>query len=199
MKRIIFALALVLCTCMLLTCCERDDSENTNNNNENSSGIIYDDWDEIVNANGNEKEKAPDVAPASDDVENLRTVGAISDNLSEIDENPTETVTESLPDQSTQTNEIIPYILPNEVGESANENADEMNASSEDSASEISENNSLNVQDETVQDENESFVWITSTGKKYHSNSDCSNMKNPKKVTKDYAEEKNYTPCKKCF
>lgn len=43
------------------------------------------------------------------------------------------------------------------------------------------------------------MVWIPSSGTKYHSKSTCSNMKNPKQVTKEEAEEDGYEPCKKCY
>ena len=43
-------------------------------------------------------------------------------------------------------------------------------------------------------------VWIpTNGGKKYHTRSDCSNMKNPVEVSISYALSKGYTACKKCF
>ena len=43
------------------------------------------------------------------------------------------------------------------------------------------------------------MVWIPKTGKKYHSKSSCSNMKNPSQVTKEEAEDMGYEPCKKCY
>ncbi len=43
------------------------------------------------------------------------------------------------------------------------------------------------------------LVWIPSSGTKYHSTSTCSNMKDPAQVTKEYAEQKGYEPCKKCY
>ena len=44
-------------------------------------------------------------------------------------------------------------------------------------------------------------VWISATGTKYHSKNNCGTM-NPakaKKMTKQEAERKGYTPCKKCY
>ncbi|MBE6738846.1 MAG: hypothetical protein E7565_00845 [Ruminococcaceae bacterium] len=41
-------------------------------------------------------------------------------------------------------------------------------------------------------------VWIPQSGKKYHSKSTCSNMKNPRQVSKSEAESMGYTPCSKC-
>ena len=47
--------------------------------------------------------------------------------------------------------------------------------------------------------ENKSLVWISKTGKKYHLNPDCSNMKNPLQITIEEAEIRDYIPCKKCY
>ena len=43
------------------------------------------------------------------------------------------------------------------------------------------------------------MVWIPRTGKKYHSNERCSNMKNPSYVTIEEAVRRGFTPCKKCY
>ncbi len=43
------------------------------------------------------------------------------------------------------------------------------------------------------------MVWIPKSGTKYHAHSGCSNMKNPGQVTKEEAEDRGYTPCKKCW
>lgn len=43
------------------------------------------------------------------------------------------------------------------------------------------------------------MVWIPRTGSKYHSNPNCSNMKDPTKVTLEEAKERGYDPCKKCY
>ena len=45
----------------------------------------------------------------------------------------------------------------------------------------------------------ESTVWIPRTGSKYHSNSSCSNMKNPTQVSLSQAQSSGYEPCKKCY
>ena len=47
-------------------------------------------------------------------------------------------------------------------------------------------------------DSNSKMVWIPQSGSKYHSNSDCSNMKNPTKVTIEEAIKQGYEPCKRC-
>jgi len=44
-----------------------------------------------------------------------------------------------------------------------------------------------------------SMVWIPNSGSKYHSYAGCSNMKNPKQVAKQDAENQGYEPCKKCW
>lgn len=45
----------------------------------------------------------------------------------------------------------------------------------------------------------ETMVWISETGRKYHRNSGCSNMKSPTQVTKSEAEARGLIPCKKCY
>ena len=42
-------------------------------------------------------------------------------------------------------------------------------------------------------------VWITKSGKKYHSNPNCSQMKSPVAIDLLEAIEKGYTPCGKCY
>ena len=44
----------------------------------------------------------------------------------------------------------------------------------------------------------ETMVWIPKTGSKYHANSYCSNMSNPRQVTLTEAKRKGYTACSKC-
>ena len=43
------------------------------------------------------------------------------------------------------------------------------------------------------------MVWIPEHGKKYHSDYDCSGMKNPTEVTLEYAESWGYDPCYFCY
>lgn len=43
------------------------------------------------------------------------------------------------------------------------------------------------------------YVWIPSSGSKYHQYSGCSNMDNPQKVTLDEAKAMGYTACKRCY
>lgn len=50
----------------------------------------------------------------------------------------------------------------------------------------------------TTQEASGVMVWIPSSGSKYHTHSGCSNMKNPKQVTKEEAEQMGYEPCKRC-
>ncbi len=43
------------------------------------------------------------------------------------------------------------------------------------------------------------MVWIPKSGSKYHSDPECSNMKDPAQVSLSQAESMGYTPCKKCW
>ena len=51
----------------------------------------------------------------------------------------------------------------------------------------------------TVDDDKVESVWVVSGGKKYHSDSDCSNMKYPKQISIESAKKQGYTACKKCY
>ena len=50
----------------------------------------------------------------------------------------------------------------------------------------------------TEQQPVEAMVWIPQNGKRYHTNPNCSNMKNPSQVTISQAQAWGYTPCQKC-
>lgn len=46
----------------------------------------------------------------------------------------------------------------------------------------------------------DALVWVpTNGGKKYHSKSSCSNMKNPRQVTKQTAINEGFGPCGRCY
>ena len=45
----------------------------------------------------------------------------------------------------------------------------------------------------------EPMVWIPYSGSKYHRTSSCSGMKGPTQVTLSEAQQRGYTPCKKCY
>lgn len=55
------------------------------------------------------------------------------------------------------------------------------------------------LEEQASEEQSEEYVYIPSSGSKYHSNSSCSNMRNPSKVTKSEAEAQGYDPCKKCY
>ncbi len=48
-------------------------------------------------------------------------------------------------------------------------------------------------------DQQETMVWVSDSGKKYHSKSSCSNMSNPHQISLSDAQAQGYTPCKKCY
>lgn len=43
------------------------------------------------------------------------------------------------------------------------------------------------------------IVYVSRTGSKYHSNPNCSNMKNPSSMTMEEAQAKGLEACKKCY
>lgn len=42
-------------------------------------------------------------------------------------------------------------------------------------------------------------VWVSNTGSKYHSQSSCSNMKNPRQISLNDAKTRGLDACKKCY
>lgn len=48
-------------------------------------------------------------------------------------------------------------------------------------------------------DSQEQMVWIPQSGSKYHNNSSCSGMNNPRQVTISEAQNMGYKPCNKCY
>lgn len=50
-----------------------------------------------------------------------------------------------------------------------------------------------------AQQPQEQMVWVSQSGGKYHSNSSCSNMKNPTQITISEAQNRGLEPCKKCY
>lgn len=52
---------------------------------------------------------------------------------------------------------------------------------------------------ETSAEPSEPMVWISHTGKKYHSSPYCSNMKGPSQVSLSEAQKRGKTPCSKCY
>lgn len=47
--------------------------------------------------------------------------------------------------------------------------------------------------------EDNTIVWISDTGKRYHSNPDCSGLKDPSPVRRSYAVSHGYTACSRCY
>ncbi len=105
----------------------------------------------------------------------------------------------------TNNEEISEYeesvVINEESKEISNENPKDETTSTpnEESKEEPKEEPKDESIEESIEDPEEEWVWIPQSGSKYHSNKNCSNMKNPNKVTKEYAKEHGYEPCKKCY
>ncbi len=61
------------------------------------------------------------------------------------------------------------------------------------------ENQELDPAETEQPQSQETMVWIPKSGSKYHSDPECSNMKDPAQVSLSQAESMGYTPCKKCW
>ena len=51
----------------------------------------------------------------------------------------------------------------------------------------------------TEKPQSSTMVWVTSSGKKYHSSSSCSNMKSPYQISKQDAINSGRSACSKCY
>ena len=60
------------------------------------------------------------------------------------------------------------------------------------------ENTSSNDADTALEDKATATVWVSISGKKYHSKPTCSNMKSPGQISLEDAQKQGYEPCKKC-
>lgn len=120
-----------------------------------------------------------------------------------------------------ETEPVLITVIEPEEPESNNETAissDSYSEAPEESYSEPEEQPAQDIPDETsanppkaqeepVAEQNQvqeseptgEMVWITSGGDRYHRDSSCSNMKNPREVTIDEAEALGKTPCQKCY
>lgn len=51
----------------------------------------------------------------------------------------------------------------------------------------------------TTPETQKSYVWASRTGKRYHSNEYCSNMKSPRQITLEEAGAEGLSPCQNCY
>ena len=63
---------------------------------------------------------------------------------------------------------------------------------------EIGETTEASQTETMAGDAEDIFVYVTESGSKYHSKPNCSDMKDPKKLSLAEAEALNYAPCKRC-
>nr|DAW38148.1 MAG TPA: Protein of unknown function (DUF4236) [Caudoviricetes sp.] len=61
------------------------------------------------------------------------------------------------------------------------------------------DNTTDNTANNTAEETKVDMVWYVDGGSRYHSRSSCSNMGNPKQITKEEAESMGLTPCKRCY
>lgn len=64
-----------------------------------------------------------------------------------------------------------------------------------------SDNSNAQADNSNVQSDNNKtdMVWYVDGGSRYHRNSNCSNMENPKQISLDDAKKMGLTPCKRCY
>ncbi len=54
------------------------------------------------------------------------------------------------------------------------------------------------IESGTAKEDPDVFVWVENKGKEYHTDKDCSDMKDPKQIKKSRAEKQKLKPCEKC-
>ncbi len=59
-------------------------------------------------------------------------------------------------------------------------------------------NNTTKPNNSSSNNEKVQMVWIASSGNKYHTKSNCSNMKSPRQISLNDAKNQGYTACKRC-
>ena len=80
----------------------------------------------------------------------------------------------------------------------AAEQAEQARLAEEQAQAEAAAQAQAEAQAQTAEQNQTEMVWIPASGKKYHSRSTCSNMKNPRQVSLSEAQNAGYEPCKKC-
>lgn len=83
--------------------------------------------------------------------------------------------------------------------EEARKKAEEEQRRAQEAAQKAANEAAAAAQAPSTPETNGATVWIPRTGSKYHSNPNCSNMKNPSAVTIDQALAWGYDRCKKCW
>jgi len=86
--------------------------------------------------------------------------------------------------------------------ESATQNTKPQQSSNNTSSSQFDSQPSQSVESNpvvSVPNSQEVYIAGSGRGKRYHSNPNCSNMKNPVPLTIEDAQARGYTPCKKCY
>lgn len=109
---------------------------------------------------------------------------------------PEQQEVQDMPEVQEQQNEVT---TPNKTEEETNVGQGSSTSTSGTQHS-TTPNNNVSVTVPTYEDTTGNLVWVpVNGGTKYHSNSSCSKMKDPKQVTKEHAEANGYTACKRCY
>ena len=130
------------------------------------------------------------LSPLADDEEtSTNTENIITSSENSFSE--TSTSSESTSSESTSSSDEI---SSSETSESGNISSTESSKPSNTS----SINSTVKPNNTTSNNEQETMVWISATGKKYHSKPSCGSMKSGTKVTLKEAQNQGLTACKNC-
>lgn len=109
-------------------------------------------------------------------------------------------------DSATTTITVVDKEAEEQERKEAEEKAEQERIAQEQAEKEAQEQAEREAQEQAQQsqasanmDSQEQMVWIPQSGSKYHSNSSCSGMNNPRQVTISEAQNMGYKPCNKCY
>ena len=102
---------------------------------------------------------------------------------------------DTLPSLQTAPESVYNAQVSNGNAQSDNSNAQADNSNAQ------ADNSNAQADNSNVQSDNNKadMVWYVDGGSRYHRNSNCSNMENPKQISLDDAKKMGLTPCKRCY
>lgn len=108
-------------------------------------------------------------------------------------------VTDSITDDGYQVNKNGQWIKDGKIQKKKTENTNSNKEAFKSNKIKTKKSNTNINNNSSNNSSSSNTVWISGKGKKYHKNSYCSGMKDPREVTVAEAEAMGRGPCKKCY
>lgn len=154
------------------------------------------------NENDSEKDSSvistteEDINSAADEKQNSSIDSVISQNESSVD---TSHQAESNPSSSSSTSgDKKPTVSKKPTSSQSSEGSSDDESISSSESSEVSSNTSSNTSSVTSKPSSSKMVWVTASGKKYHSIPNCGSSKTSRQIPLEDAK-KRYEKCSKCW